>query len=221
MGLSSRHRLTGVVALVIALLSGGCGSAAPSADTVSSPGPVTAPSAAAPSSASPVPSVAGSAAPSASATGFAFAAPDIAAYYESQGYRCSSPQPSAQAAGYTIRTCGQTDAAGRTRTVGLVTDADGALGNAFASVKGTDEEPILAPIDVLEPLSGFLGATLGEAQGTSLLTWLASHLGDAYASTTIGPIRVATFTESPDDHSTLYVEVADQAYLDAPPAPSP
>lgn len=105
--------------------------------------------------------------------------------------------------------------------IGLVTDQAGALANAFASVHGTDSETILAPIDALDPLSGFLGATLGEERGADLLTWLASHMGDTYAETTSEPIRVATYTESEDDHSTLYVEIANRAYLEAPPVVSP
>jgi hypothetical protein len=86
----------------------------------------------------------------------------------------------------------------------------------------TDQEslPILAPIDALDPLSGFPGAILGADHGSALLTWLASHLGDAYAETSSGPIKVVTHTGSADDHSTLYVELANRAYLDAAPAAS-
>jgi hypothetical protein len=120
-----------------------------------------------------------------------------------------------------MRTCQKRDDAGRIQRIGLVTDRDGNLANAFASVKASDGDTFLAPIDALDPLSGFLGATLGEEQGTALLIWLASHLGDAYAETTSGELKVATYTESADDHSALYVEVANQAYLDAAPARSP
>ena len=155
--------------------------------------------------------------PTGNTTGFAFAAEDIAAYYESQGYTCVAPQPSATAAGFAVRTCKETDGAGRTRVIGLATDPNGGLANGFASVKGKDTETFLAPIDALDPLAGFLGATLGEEQGVALLIWLASHLGDTYAETISGPITVATYTASEDDHSTLYVEVANRAYLDAPP----
>jgi hypothetical protein len=162
-----------------------------------------------------------SASPTPNGTGFAFAAEDIAAYYETQGYVCGVPQPSTTAAGYTVLTCQTLDDAGRTQVIGLVTDPDGGLANGFASVKGTGTETILAPIDALDPLAGFLGAMLGEEQGAELLTWLASHLGDTYAETTSGPIKLATYTESEDDHSTLYVEVANQAYLDASPPASP
>ena len=97
--------------------------------------------------------------------------------------------------------------------IGLVTDPEGGLANGFASVQGIETEAILAPIDALDPLAGFLGVMLGEQQGAAQLTWLASHLGDTYAETMSGPISVATYTESEDDRSTLYVEVANQAYL--------
>jgi hypothetical protein len=97
-----------------------------------------------------------------------------------------------------------------------VTDPSGGLANGFASVQGKDTEMFLAPVDALDPLAGFLGAMLGEAQGSALLPWLAGHLGDSYAETTIGPIRIATYTESAEDHSKLYVELANQSYLDAP-----
>ena len=154
-------------------------------------------------------------------TGFAFAAEDIAAYYATQGYACTSPQPSTKAAGFNVRSCDKTDPAGRTLVIGLVTDPAGGLANAFASVRGTDAETVLAPIDALDPLSGFLGATLGEQQGGALLTWLASRLGDGFAETTAGQVTVATYTASPDDDSALYVEIANQVYLDASAPPSP
>lgn len=200
-----------------ALLLAACGS---SGSPVVSPSPTV-------GSASPAPGIPSPSEPSASATptpdttGFAFAAEDIAAFYATQGYVCASPQPSTTAAGFTLRSCQKVDEAGRTRVIGLVTDPAGGLANGFASVKGTDTETILASIDALDPLAGFLGAVLGEEQGTGLLTWLASHLGDSYAETMSGPIKVATYTESEDDHSTLYVEVANQTYLDAAPAESP
>jgi hypothetical protein len=61
---------------------------------------------------------------------------------------------------------------------------------------------------------------LGEVRGTSLLEWLAGHLGDAYAQTTIDTLAVATYTQSATDHSRLYLELAAKDYIDAP-APSP
>jgi hypothetical protein len=211
-------RLAAQLAIASSLLLAACGSTSVTPNSAASPSRTLATgSPAVPSPSSQV----ASASPTANTTGFAFAAEDIAGYYETQGYVCTAPRPSTKAAGYTLRTCQETDAAGRTRIIGLVTDPAGGLANGFASVKGKDTEPILAPIDALDPLSGFLGATLGEERGAALLTWLASHLGDSYAETTSGPVKVATYTESADDHSTLYVEVANQVYLDASPPPSP
>jgi hypothetical protein len=208
--------------VVLALFLAACASSVPTPSPASPSHAATSPSVSQAPPSEPAPSgVLPSVTPTANTTGFAFAAEDIAAYYESRGYACTVPQPSAKAAGFMFRTCEQLDDAGRTRVVGLVTDPSGGMANAFASVKGKDGETILAPIDVLEPLSGFLGATLGELQGTSLLTWLASHLGDTYAETMSDSIKVATYTESETDHSTLYVEVANRAYLDAPPTAAP
>jgi hypothetical protein len=214
----SRHRGS-VLAVAGFVLIAGCGST-----------PVTPPVTASPTATPEAPSSTAlssplqpSASPSATAntTGFAFAAEDIAAYYATQGYACAPPKPSTKAAGYTLQTCETVDKDGRTRVVGLVTDPAGGLANGFASVKGKDGETILASVDALDPLSGFLGAMLGEERGAALLTWLASNLGDSYAETVSGPIRIATYTESADDFSTLYVEVANQGYLDATPVASP
>jgi hypothetical protein len=218
--LSERTPVRPVVHLLVAtsLILAACGTTTVSPSPAASLSPTLAASSPAVASRS---EPAGSATPTANTTGFAFAADDIAAYYQGQGYVCAAPQPSGKAAGFTLRRCEKTDAIGRTRVIGLVTDLEGGLANAFASVKGNATEPILAPIDALDPLSGFLGATLGEEAGAALLTWLASHLGDAYAETASGPIKVATYTESAEDHSTLYVEVANQAYLDASPPVSP
>ena len=54
---------------------------------------------------------------------------------------------------------------------------------------------------------------LGEASATDQLPWLAGHLGDDYAETTIGDVTVATYIESADDPTRIYVEV------DGPAAP--
>ena len=155
-------------------------------------------------------------------TGFAFDAESIVGYYESLGYACTDPRPSAQAAGYSFRSCRLVDPDGRTRDVGLATDPADELAEAFASIQGKDGEAVLDPTVALEPLAAFLGATLGSTQGEALLPWLAGHLGDAYTTTTIAGLTVATYTETPDDHSKLSVEIANKAYLDAPkPSASP
>jgi hypothetical protein len=174
--------------------------------------PTAPPPSANPSSAEPT----GSASPTAASSGLAFAAEDIVAYHESQGYACTAQQPSTKAVGFLFRGCRKVDEAGRARIIDVVTDPDGRLADGIASVQGKEGEAFLAPTDALEPLAGFLGAMLGEGQGSTLLMWLAGHLGDGYAETTIGAIRVATYTDSKDDPSKLYVEVATQTYLDAP-----
>lgn len=153
--------------------------------------------------------------------GFAFDAESILGYYESLGYACSAAQPSTQAAGYSVRSCQLVDTDGRTRVVGIVTDPADDVADAYASIAGTSSETVLDPSVALEPLAAFLGATLGASQGEAALPWLASHLGDAYVTTTVGDLTLATYTASADDHSKLYVELANRAYLGAPtPGPS-
>jgi hypothetical protein len=153
------------------------------------------------------------------AVGFAFDSESIAGYYETLGYRCSEPRPSTEAAGYQFRSCTFLDPDSRTRTVGLITDPEDELADAFASIEAKEGEAILDPEAALDPLAAFLGATLGGTQGESLLPWLAGHLGDAYTTTSIADLTVATYTASPQDHSTLTVEIANAAYL-ASPRPS-
>jgi hypothetical protein len=157
--------------------------------------------------ASPVPS-----------TGFTFTADDVVSYYDTQGYACGEKRPSTQAAGFEVATCQTVDSAGRTRVVGVVTDAAGGLANAWASLTASSTEAALDPADALDPLAGFLGAMLGEQRAESLLGWLADHIGDTYAQTTVGPIAVATYREGEADLSRIYVEVANAAYLQAPSA---
>jgi hypothetical protein len=163
-----------------------------------------------------------SVAPAPSPGFFAFDAESIVGYYVTLGYSCFEARPSAQAAGYSFQSCQLVDTDGRTRTIGIVTDAAGDVADAFASVRGAAGEAILDPAAVLEPFAAFLGAMLGEVQGESLLPWLAGNLGEAYVTTTLGDLTIATYSESPQDHSKLYVEIANRAYLDAPsPAASP
>jgi hypothetical protein len=209
-----RHRPIIAVLLAIAPLTTAC-SPNPVQSSIPAPG-ATSQTTAAPA-ASPAPG-----APTETAVvtpnpvGFAFAADDVLAYYESAGYACTGPSPSTEASGYSVRTCSLVDSAGRTRTVGFVTDPNGALGNAFASVQAADDEVLVEPVDALDPLSGFLGAMLGSERGGALVEWLAGHAGDAYAETSDGGLRIATYTPEEGDLSAIYVELADQAYLDAP-----
>ena len=147
---------------------------------------------------------------------FAFPADSVVGFYEGEGMRCATPVPSTKAAGWTVTTCQGADAAGRPIAVGVVTDPAGRLGNGFASVTALPNADLLEPTDALEMLSGFLGAMLGDAAATDLLPWLAGHLGDEYAATTFGGGTIATYTESADDPTRIYIEVAGPAYLAAP-----
>jgi hypothetical protein len=211
-----RYRPIIVLMCAIAALAIAC---SPNPAPASSPAPAGSPAPGEPVPTTPAPtSGAASEAPEVTPNpvGFAFFADDVLAYYESAGYACTGPSPSAEASGYSVRTCSLVDPAGRTRTVGFVTNPSGALGNAFASVAAADGEDLVDPVVALDPLSGFLGAMLGSQRGGTLVEWLAGHAGDAYAETADGGLRIATYTPAEDDLSTIYVELADQAYLDAP-----
>jgi hypothetical protein len=210
---SSRVLLPILLGLV-AGCTAGVGSPLP---TATEPGPTA-------NASTPAPSEVPTPSPAPTNEGFPFAASAIVGYYESLGYTCGDARPSTIVEGFDAQTCTLLDPDGRTRTIGVVTDTGGLVANGFASIKGTSDETFLDPAAALEPLSAFLGATLGEAAGTDLVPWLAGHLGDTYAETTAGPITVATYTPTPEDHSTLTVEVGNDEYLDAPgtsPAASP
>jgi hypothetical protein len=157
--------------------------------------------------------------PTPAPSGFAFSVEAVIGYYQGRGFICDEIQPSATAAGHFYQGCQMEDADGQTLAVGFVTNASGDLADAYASVQAPASEPFLEPTDALDHLSGFLGAMLGEVRGTSLLEWLAGHLGDAYEQTTIDTLAVATYTQSTTDQSRLYLELADQDYINAP-APS-
>ncbi len=207
-----------VAGIAMTLLLAACGTSSVTPGPTSPASATVAPSALAPSSSAAL------SGPTASATitaGFPFTADAIIGYYETQGYACTAATPSTKAAGYSFRTCQRVDESGRTRVVGVVTDPAGGLADGWASVRGTASEPILAPSDALGPLSGFLGAMLGQDAGTSLLPWLAGHLGDAHAETTSGLTRIAVYTPSATDHTTIYVEAANPTYLASPGPPAP
>jgi hypothetical protein len=200
-----------------ALLVAACTTSTPTAAPATAP-IATPPAATAIGAPSPGPSVE----PAPSAGFFAFDPESIVGYYVTLGYACGEVGPSTQAAGYAFQSCQLVDPAGRTRTIGIVADPADDVADAFASVRGAAGETILDPAAVLEPFAAFLGAMLGEVQGESLLPWLAGNLGEAYVTTTLGDLTIATYSETPEDHSKLYVEIANRAYLDAPsPGASP
>jgi len=160
--------------------------------------------------------------PTPAPSGFAFSDEGVIGYYQGQGFVCDDVQPSTSASGFFYQGCQKVDAKGRTLVIGLTTDAAGTLADGFASVQGAAGETILDPTDAMDHLAGFLGAMLGDVRGTSLVEWLAGHLGDAFAQTTVDILTVATYTHSASDHSRLYVELAGPSYLNAPgPTASP
>jgi hypothetical protein len=206
-------RRRAIFPLAIALLVAACSTAAPSQEASA------APSSGSASASEPSPSE--SSLPTPAPSGFGFSDEGVIGYYESRGFVCDELQPSATAAGYFFQGCQMQDSNGRTLAIGLVTDPSGDLADGYASVQGAAGETILAPTDALDHLSGFLGAMLGAERGTSLLEWLAGHLGDAYAQTTIDILTVATYSQSETDHSRLYLELANQDYIGAPVPSTP
>jgi len=201
--------------LPILVVLAGCTSAIETpVPAVTEPGATASPTSAVPSD-TPTPS------PAPTNEGFPFAASAIVGYYETLGYTCGDERPSTIVEGFTVQTCTLVDPEGRTRTIGVVIDAEGLVANGFASIEGIVDETFLEPTVAFEPLSAFLGAMLGDVPGADLVPWLAGHLGDSYAETTAGPVTVATYTPTAEDHSTLTVEVGNDEYLDAPRAQSP
>ena len=198
-----------------------CGSSASPAPVQSSSAPVqlsptnlpSAPNASAPDPSPSLPTAIGSP----SETGFEFSASAVAAFYESEGLTCGAPTPSRTAAGWSVTVCRGPDPSGRTVTIGLITDQDGTLGAGFAAVTALPEEDLLEPADALDTLSGFLGAMLGDERATDLLPWLAGNMGNEYEEMAAGDLTVATYLESSDDPTRIYVEVAGPSYLAVPP----
>ena len=213
----SRTIRIAVAAVATSLLLAACGTSSVTSSPTSPGSAALAPSA--PAFSSP----AAASGPTASATpagAFPFAADAITGYYATQSYTCTAAAPSTKAAGYALRTCQRVDASGRTLVIAVVTDRTGRLVDGWASVRGAASEPVLAPSDALGPLSGFLGAMLGQDAGASLLPWLAGHLGDAHAETASGATHVAVYTGAPTDHATIYVEAAGPAYTASPGPPA-
>lgn len=214
-----RASVASFVALTLAFAASGCGQPTTTATPQASAAPVTTSLPAA--SPSTAPSVGTPPAPSPSGS-FAFDPESIVGYYLTLGYTCSDRQPSSEAAGHAFESCQLVDRDGRTRTLGIVTDGNDDLADAFFSIRGAEGESVLDPAAVIEPFGAFLGAVLGEAGGTEALPWVAGHLGDSYATMTVGDLTFATYTDSPDDHAKITIEIANQAYLDSPrPSGSP
>ena len=150
------------------------------------------------------------------ATGFEFGADAVLGFYEDTGFTCGGPEPSTGADGWTVQTCEEREATGRRLSVGVVRNAEGELGDGFASVTAAKGEDFVNPVDALDHLSGFLGAMLGDTRATEQLEWLAGAIGSPYEEVTVGDLRVATYLRPSDDPRTIWLEVAGPEYLAAP-----
>jgi len=235
-----RRGLFAVVGLAAAIGLAACGATgsgteAPSAQ-VPTPAPATATPAAATAGPTPSPTTETTQVPTPSPTrdpnaspsdapasapadlgGFGYAPGDVLDYYVGEGFVCEDPKPSTQAAGYTQVRClkaGEGDAP--TAIVSLVVSDKGVTGDAFAGYvtpAGTKGPETKA---AYEHLAGFLGAMLGTDAGTEAATWLAQNLGKEQAQTRVGEILVGTYPEDDAGGVGSYVELANQAFMDAP-----
>jgi len=176
--------------------------------------PVTTPSPTPGSNASP--SEAPASAP-ADLGGFGYPPGDVLDYYVGQGFVCEDPKPSSQAAGYTqVRCLKAGEGNAPTAIIALVVSDEGVTGDAFAGYvtpAGTKGPEAKA---AYEHLAGFLGAMLGTDAGTEAATWLAQNLGKENAQTRVGEIVVGTYPEDDAGGVGSYVELANQAFMDAP-----
>jgi hypothetical protein len=226
--MNSRTRRSTIRALVItgllvSMVLAGCGgdpaSASPAAQLPTAVTPAPTPTLAA------TPPAVATASPTAEATpaasdlpspgSFAFDAAAVFDYYIGEGYACGDASPSSQAEGYLIRRC-QLEAGALTIIFGIVSDEDGTIGNAFMGVLGSDGVTMPSPRDAIDPLAGFLGAMLGQDIGTTTMSWLAERLGEENAETQANGLLAATYAVTDDTGAGLYVELASQAFMDAP-----
>lgn len=201
----------------------GSGTAAPSAQT---PTPQPAPTEATTPTATTAPIEATTPAPTdapASATtgdlgGFAFPASDVLDYYTSaeQGFVCEDPQPSDVAAGHTKVRCLKTEDSGAVAIVSLVVDANGTTADAFGgyiTAAGTEgPDPKAAAMH----LGGFVAAMLGTDIGADAATWVATNLDAVDLVKKFGGITAIIYQENDEGGVGHYVEVANDAYLNAP-----
>jgi hypothetical protein len=57
---------------------------------------------------------------------------------------------------------------------------------------------------------------LGQDIGTTTMSWLAERLGEENAETQANGLLAATYAVTDDTGAGLYVELASQAFMDAP-----
>ena len=222
--------------LLVAIAVAGCGAsttggtpqASAQAPTpqpaTATPALTSAPTAAATASPTDAPTVAATdAAPSIAASldptdngGFAFKPGDVLDYYVSQGFDCKDPQPSTQAADYTIVRCFKTDDAGTTAMVALVVSADGVTGNAFAGYLNPAGSDLPDKQAAAAHLGGFLAARLGTDLGSQAATWLGTNFGAEGIQKTFGPINALIYGENDENGVGYFTEVVNDAFMKAP-----
>ena len=222
------RRTGAVIAIAGSLVLAGCGGAATVTEAPATPAPATPAITAPPETAAPTPSptVAPTEAPTEAPTavasgnpaglgGFAFGATEVLDYYTGTlGFECRDPQPSTQAADYTIVRCFREPEDGPAEILALVVTQDGVIGNAFAgSFNAAGEEPPDA-IAAIEHLGGFVGAMLGNDLVDEAGPWLGENLGQD-VQRTFGDILVLTYPVNDDTGAGFYVEVANDAFMSA------
>ncbi len=226
-------RRTGAVLLLAgAFAIAGCGasgsgSAAPSAQAPSAQAPTPQPASATPApTATTAPTEATTPAPTdapASATtgdlgGFAFPPGDVLDYHTSaeQGFVCKDPQPSNVAAGHTTIRCLKSEDSGAVAMVSIVVDANGTTADAFGgyiTAAGTEgPDPKAAAMH----LGGFVARMLGTDVGADAATWAATNLDAVDLVKKFGGITAIIYQEDDEGGVGHYVEVANDAYLNAP-----
>ena len=226
----STRRAGAVLVFIGALALGGCGAsgsgtAAPSAQAPTPAPPTEAPVATLAPTASPTeaptatPTEAPIDAPASAAAGdfggFAFAPGDVLDYFVGQGFKCKDPQPSTQAAGYTIVRCLKADG-DATAVVALVVSEAGITGNAFAGYVNAAGADLPAKEPATTHLAGFLAAMLGQDLGLKAATWFTQQLSGADAESAFGGIRTLSYGENDSTGVGYWVEVANDAFLAAP-----
>ncbi len=213
--------------LVLAACGGSAATPAPTAAPVT-PAPTEAPATPAPTEApteapvTPEPSIE---APSIEAGtpdpgdngGFAFRAEDVLAYYMSEGFTCSDPTASTQAQGYIIQRCSMDAGGGVTQLIALVYTNNGVTGDAFAGYLKDPGSEMPAAADAIEFLGGFTAAMLGTDLATNeAIPWLGDNIGSESAQVTYGTLLYGTYTEDDDAGVGIYVETANDAFMNAP-----
>jgi hypothetical protein len=228
-----RHRLLLASVLAVALAAGACGGSAatptptpvptmaPEPSPASTPAPTAAPTAeptdaATPEATAPAESPAGPEITTAPAGTFLFGYEDMLSYYQSAGYQCQEPGPSAVAAGYTTHVCTLEAEAKATNMIGFLVADDGALGDVFAGVLNPAGGEMPDPMEAIEPLAFVLGATLGETEGAAAAEWLVQNIGTEMAQAEFNGNTVYTYTVDDDSGVGTFSEVATPAYLAAP-----